>query len=39
MTAPEAFAKLDTGVGFEVLTSKEFDKALSKEMTYRPPGG
>jgi uncharacterized protein with GYD domain len=30
---------LDTGVGFEVLTSKEFDKALSKGMTYRPPGG
>ena len=34
-----ASGALDTGVGFEVLTSKEFDKALSKEMTYRPPGG
>jgi hypothetical protein len=30
---------LDAGVGFEVLTSSEIDKALSKAMTYRPPGG
>jgi uncharacterized protein with GYD domain len=30
---------LDTYGGFEVLTSSEFDRALSKGMTYRPPGG
>lgn len=30
---------LDAAVGFEVLTSGEIDKALSKGMTYRPPGG
>ena len=34
-----ASGALDGGVAFEVLTSSEFDKALSKGMTYRPPGG
>jgi len=30
---------LDAGVGMELLTSSELERALAKAMSYRPPGG
>jgi uncharacterized protein with GYD domain len=30
---------LDAAVAMEVLTASEFDRALAKTMTYKPPGG